>query len=717
MVTSTFRRRMFLLGTTALLIAIVILLPERIFRRARVAEQRVEHTLRVLNSCQLLLATMADAETGQRGYLLTGEERYLQPYQHALANQSTVRRNLRELTADSDGQQVRVANLDSLLDSKLLMMSRTIALRKAQDAAAALAMVASGEDKHLMDEIRDQVRGLQEEEDRVLDIRTTEVAVLHDSYLQWIFRLGGALLVVLLVSVGAVSEHDIRNGRRSAEALKISEQRFSTIANGIPQLCWVADASGSIFWYNQRWYEYTGMTPKDMEGRGWQCVHDAATLPGVLERWNNAITTKQPFEMVFPLRAADGTFHTFLTRVMPVRNRPGDVLQWCGTNTDISEQRQIEQALREHQERLRLAQQMAQVGAFEWNLQTGTHEWTPELEAMYGLAPGGSTGMPKVWEPLIYSEDREQTMGHVRDAMDTGNFESEWRIIWPDGAAHWIAGRGSVVKDDSGKPLRLIGVKIDITERKHAELEVLRLNAELEQRVRERTVQLESANGELKAFAYSVSHDLRAPLRGIDGWSLALLEDYGAQLDDGARTYLNRVRSETQRMGRLIDDMLQLSRVTRDEMTVAPLNLTLLANHIVASLREAQPQRSMEFLIHPDLQAFGDSRLMEIALRNLFSNAVKFTGKCEKPLIEFGSRQAGDETVFYLRDNGAGFDMTYAKALFGAFQRLHKVSEFPGNGIGLAIVQRVIRKHGGRVWAEAAVNRGATFYFTLGASS
>jgi light-regulated signal transduction histidine kinase (bacteriophytochrome) len=298
--------------------------------------------------------------------------------------------------------------------------------------------------------------------------------------------------------------------------------------------------------------------------------------------------------------------------------------------------------------------------------------------------------------------------------METGSFEAEWRVIWPDGTARWLFGRAWVFKDGAGKPLRLIGANIDVTERKLAELEVSRLNAELEQRVRQRTLELEASNRELEAFAYSVSHDLRAPLRGIDGWSLALLEDYSALLDGSGQQYLNRVRTETQRMGNLIDDLLQLSRVSRGEMKLDQVDITALAGRIVDRLRDAQPKRSIEFAIEPGLVAFGDARLLEIALTNLLSNAVKFTGAQNPALIEFGKIEKDGEMAFYVRDNGAGFDMAYAGNLFGAFQRLHKVTEFPGTGIGLATVQRIVRRHGGRVWADARVNRGATFCFTLG---
>jgi light-regulated signal transduction histidine kinase (bacteriophytochrome) len=259
----------------------------------------------------------------------------------------------------------------------------------------------------------------------------------------------------------------------------------------------------------------------------------------------------------------------------------------------------------------------------------------------------------------------------------------------------------------------LIGVFRDITERKQAEEEIKKLNTELEQRVIDRTAQLDASNKELASFAYSVSHDLRAPLRGIDGWSLALLEDYGERLDDQARKYLHRVRAETQQMGRLIDDMLKLSRVTRAELQLTPIDLTAMAQNIANSLQEERPQRRIEFIIQPALRANGDSQLIEIALSNLFDNAVKFTGTRSPARIEFGEAEVDGGKAFFVHDDGVGFDMAHASKLFGAFQRLHKLSEFPGTGVGLATVQRIIHRHSGRIWANAQVDQGATFYFTL----
>ncbi|HLF04875.1 MAG TPA: ATP-binding protein [Dehalococcoidia bacterium] len=242
------------------------------------------------------------------------------------------------------------------------------------------------------------------------------------------------------------------------------------------------------------------------------------------------------------------------------------------------------------------------------------------------------------------------------------------------------------------------------------------LNTELEDRVQElgqRTTAVEATNAELEAFCYSVSHDLRTPLRSIDGFSQALLEDYGEKLDAPGKEYVARVRTASQRMGQLIDDLLGLSRMTRNKMQVEEVNLSEIARTVAAELKERQSQRQVESVIAPDLVVKGDGKLLRIALENLLGNAWKFTSKQSHPRIEFGVTQSEGKPAYFVRDNGAGFDMAYAGKLFGAFQRLHQANEFEGTGIGLATVQRIIHRHGGKVWAEGAVGQGATFYFTL----
>ncbi len=249
----------------------------------------------------------------------------------------------------------------------------------------------------------------------------------------------------------------------------------------------------------------------------------------------------------------------------------------------------------------------------------------------------------------------------------------------------------------------------DVTQRKRMEEDVQKLNEDLKQRA----AQLEAANKELEAFSYSVSHDLRAPLRSIDGFSHVLLEDYSDQLPDEGRNYLERVRAAAQRMAVLIDDLLNLSRLTRTALQPKFINLSKIAEEIMQGLQENQRGRDATISITPDLMVEADPHLMHIVLENLLSNAWKFTSKREQTVIEFGQKAHVKERTFYVRDNGVGFNMEYADKLFGVFQRLHSVSEFPGTGVGLATVQRIISIHGGHIWAESTEGKGTTFYFTL----
>jgi PAS domain S-box-containing protein len=369
-------------------------------------------------------------------------------------------------------------------------------------------------------------------------------------------------------------------------------------------------------------------------------------------------------------------------------------------------------------ERLLLATQAGRMGIWDWERQSGIVRWDDLMYRLHGLRCGACTITYDTWLQRVHPADRWQVMADfqaIRAGCD--HLDTEVRVLWPDGSTHVLKMFAQVQRDNDGRPQRLVGISYDITEARQREQEMQRLNTELEQRVQERTVQLAATNRELEAFCYSVSHDLRAPLRAIDGFSQALLEDYGEQLDDEAQRYLMRVRAGSQRMGLLIDDLLNLAHLTRHEMHRTRVHLSRLATSIAAEWRATQPQRQVIWDIMPDMYAEADANLLRVVLENLLGNAWKYTSKHTQAHISFGMTVHRDQPAYFVRDDGAGFNMAYADKLFGAFQRLHRPDEFAGTGIGLAIVERIIHRHGGQVWAEGAVEQGATFYFTLAASS
>jgi PAS domain S-box-containing protein len=312
-----------------------------------------------------------------------------------------------------------------------------------------------------------------------------------------------------------------------------------------------------------------------------------------------------------------------------------------------------------------------------------------------------------------FINDQKEAIAIVTALNNTGQWEGDYTAKRKDGSTFIAHGQATTVKDEKGTVIGYQSAVMDVTGQREAEEEIKKLNESLERRVRERTNELQISNKELEAFAYSVSHDLRAPLRIIDGFSHALLEDYDDKLDVQGKDYLRRVRASTQMMALLIDDMLKLSRITRTEMNIEKVNLTRIARSVIDELQKSQPERLINIKIADGLEDTADARLMRVALENLLGNAWKFTGKQAEAVIEFGSTQEGGRKVYFIRDNGAGFDMAYVDKLFAPFQRLHTMEEYPGTGIGLATVRRIINRHGGRSWAEGQVGKGATFYFSL----
>jgi PAS domain S-box-containing protein len=371
---------------------------------------------------------------------------------------------------------------------------------------------------------------------------------------------------------------------------------------------------------------------------------------------------------------------------------------------DITERKRAEKVLYERHQLLMLIINNAPLvlfvidpkGLFKLSLGKG-------LENL-GLEPGQVVGQSAL---EMYANDA-QVVSDIKRSLAGETVMSSTRVSGRDFETYY-----SPFYDADGSFSGTVGVAVDITERRHAELELRKHRDSLEELVAQRTHELAVANKELEAFSYSVSHDLRAPLRSIDGFSHILLDDYGADLDTTATSYLRRIRIAAQRMAQLIDDLLELSRVTRGKLFLEPVDISEMAVAIVRDIKATSPEREAQITIEPQLRAQGDMNLLQIMLQNLLSNAWKYTSKKAVTEITLAKLDSQTDNVFYIRDNGAGFDMRYVKKLFGAFHRLHSNDEFEGTGIGLATVQRIVERLGGKVWAESEVGKGATFYFQL----
>jgi PAS domain S-box-containing protein len=500
---------------------------------------------------------------------------------------------------------------------------------------------------------------------------------------------------------------DVTAQVRAEEALQESEKKFRNIIESIPMgmHMYELEPDGRLVFTgaNPAADEILGVDNTQFVGQTIEEAFPALTETEVPEQYRLVASTGEPWQIdqiIYEENQIAGAFevHAFQTS-------PGKMV---AAFLDITERKRAEEALKnaEWEKETILDSQLEHVV-----YQDREHRilWPNQAACdSVGMAREELIGRHcyEVWAQR--SERCEDCP--VALAMET-NQPQEIEKMTPDGKAWFI--RGYPVQDVNGEVVSCIEVTQDITERLRAEAEIRKLNEELEGRVIERTAQLEAANKELEAFAYSVSHDLRAPLRGIDGFSQVLLEDYVDGLDAVGQGYLRRVRATSQRMAQLIDDLLKLSRVTRREMRCTKVDLSALARAVAAELQGAQPERQVQFAIAEGLVAEGDEGLLRVVLENLLGNAWKFTSKHPRARIEFGVTQVEGQPAYFVRDDGAGFDIAYADKLFGAFQRLHATEEFEGTGVGLATVQRIIHRHGGRVWAEAEVDKGATFYFTL----
>ncbi len=508
------------------------------------------------------------------------------------------------------------------------------------------------------------------------------------------------------------------SNRRLLSRIRENEQRLLE-AERIAQLgSWEYDIPhGESIWSDQM-FQVLGLAPGSVTP-GLAVILEAVAddeRDRIRQILDDILTGKLgTYDFVHRIQWQDGTERFLQQRGSLERGPDGTPLRILGTTQDITERVRMEHELEAHrrhleqlvEERTATIRRQARIidqaheSVISFDPEGVVSDWNRGSERLFGLPAEQAIGrrITELYPPDVRDQIRERILEPLRRE---GRHELTITMRRYDGERFAAHQSFTVLDDEAGNPHLLVAFTVDISEIRQREQELQRL-----------TERLQASNQELESFSYSVSHDLRAPLRAIDGFSQALLEDYAEGLDETGRDYLQRVRAGARRMGRLIDDLLQLSRVNRIELRLQPVDLSAMAREIIEELRAGDPQRRVNVQIADDLQAIGDPNLLRMALLNLLGNAWKFTARTPAASIRFG-RDPDDAAVFLVQDNGAGFDMRHADKLFGAFQRLHRVSDFPGSGVGLATVQRIIHRHGGRVWAEAQPGQGATFRFTLG---
>ena len=529
----------------------------------------------------------------------------------------------------------------------------------------------------------------------------------------------GALLLGAGASVGLVWRQQrvqyYRERHQVAEALQLSQQRMSLHVEQTPLAVIEFDLEGRVREWNPAAVAVFGYSREEAIGRHWSFIVPAAIhgqLDGVWaalmgQRGGNWSTNEN--------LTKDGRTISCEWFSTPLIERGGRTIGVASLIQDVTERKRAEEALRESEMSLRETQRIARLGSYVLHTASGSWSSSDVLDKVFGIDEAYERSV-EGWLALVHPDDRTIMGDYFRNEVlaQGRTFDKEYRIVrHNDHAERWVRGFGRLDFDAERHPLKMHGTIQDVTERRLAEEEIRQLNRTLEQRVKDRTAQLETANKELEAFSYSVSHDLRAPLRAIDGFARILEEDYTARLDDEGRRLLRIICGEAKRMGQLIDDLLAFSRMTRQQVESAQIDMTALAQAVFNEHAARTPGRELRLKLQPLPPARGDRALLRQALVNLISNAIKYTRSRAVAEIEIGGRAEGGENLYHVKDNGVGFDMKYAGKLFGVFQRLHTADEFEGNGVGLALVQRVIHRHGGRVWAEGKLNEGSTFYFTL----
>lgn len=674
----------------------------------------VQHSKDVLENTEKVRYCIKEIENESRTFVITGKAEVADSFYAVIPKTKRLIQALKELTADNPYQQVRLDSLMQLSEKRVKFAGLLVDTRKKEGFEAAKAILERGTGFMLGLKIVYLINSIQNSENALLESRKkrNQESVGNSGLFVRIFLIAIALL---LVGVLYTVLHTLRLRRAGQQALLESREWLSQTLSGIGDAVIATDTAGHITFMNPVAENLTGWKQQEAIGKP---VSEIASFT-----YPHGVMHEHPvMEIIHKKSALTGPVHdTFLVtrhkketavdnNVSSIYNNRKELIGAVLVMRDAEKQRAYEKAIKENNNFLNAVLENIPNMIF---VKDAEHlrfiRFNKAGEELLGFSREDLLGrsdldfFPQEQADFFIKKDQETL--HSGKMLDIPQEEIDSKTL----GRRWLHTRKIPVNGVDGNPLYLVGISEDITEQKKKNDEVRALNQSLEENV----IQLKHANKELESFSYSVSHDLRAPLRAIDGYTKILLEDYGEKIDDEGKRMMDIVMKNARKMGQLIDDLLAFSRIGKQSMTQIPIDMNSLVYSIITEIQQQQPGLHCAFKTS-DLPALhADLGMMRIVLTNLISNAIKYSSKKEHPEVEIGSFKKDGHAVYFVKDNGAGFEMKYYDKLFGIFQRLHSNSEFEGTGVGLAIVNRIITRHGGIVWAESKPDEGATFYFSI----
>lgn len=492
---------------------------------------------------------------------------------------------------------------------------------------------------------------------------------------------------------------DINKRKRAEVRLRESKEKFKQLANSIPQQSFIALSNGYIIWFNRRWYQYTGAIPEEALGWGWRKY---IPEPLTLEKGRAFVAKGRPFEMIIPLQGKDGLSREFLMKTIPIKDKNGQVEQWFGTFTDISELKKVEKELKNSKEKLSIALENGNIGTWEWNLKTNEFYWDERTEKMFDPKPGKFEGTYSSFLNNVHEEDLPHLEKALRQTVKAKEpFETILRTKPNNGESSYISLKAVITKDREGNPVSLEGVCFDVTGLKKGSEQILvKMNEELLR-----------SNMDLQQFAYVASHDLQEPLRMVSSFTQLLQKRYYDKIDNEANEYINFAVDGSKRMYDLLNGLLTFSRIQTRGKEFSKVNMNDMLQKAKENLKLVIEETKAVITNNNLPEILADESQMIQVLQNLIENGIKFSNGI--PRITISSKKRANEYIFSVRDKGIGIESNYFERIFRIFQKLHAGAEYKGTGIGLAICKRIIERHGGRIWVESKEGKGSAFYFSV----